>query len=782
MGLVSAYLVLYNLVQAIGWSFVLHSVVTNLGCCDTKGAERNVDLVPEWVPFGRNLVCVTGDMTPSFNLILIFQTAAILEIVHAALGFVGSKVAQVLPQVFSRVILTWGICFVYPEAVVNSRSYAHMLIAWGITEVIRYNWYWTKDVFGKAPFILTWCRYTFFTLLYPLGVFGEISCILILASQHAALVTSSTSPYFAHVSAFYSFLISALILAYVPLFPPLYFHMFSQRKKALSPARPREPVKEDGLQFPKNEQGARSTSQVNQTSFAMSVINVDANAAAAVLREKNWRFGYPKHVVKQVALSCQSEANCLQIARDGLAYMHKNFEFIRNGKTTSLEEAMASIKTSFAGQLTVKGSGPRPAAFSYTVPYRAKPYPSSDEPKNLEKDDLIAQLKKWAENGSIEPSCRDAIAEVVNHPEWLDDLKNKYFVLLGAGSAMGPFEVLMKLGANIIAVDLDRPGIWKRLLKIARESCGTITFPIKKPASEVNAENDDEIAAVAGCNLFTETPEICNWLKTVVPGKPLIIGGYAYLDGEMHVRVSLAMDAIKAGVIAARPKGSVSLGYLCSPTDVFVCDTEARNAMVANYKKGAGFVAKLMHAISPKKYNVKNAIDTVKVGDREFCIVDGIVVQQGPNYALAKRLQHWRAMLARAEGSPVSTNIAPSTATASVVHNKSFAFAYGGMRYFKPMEVSYQETSNAVMGALLIHDMSSPKSKALPANKLQNPVDLFKGGAFHGGVWRSGYKIGSIGETATLLFALAKYGGHLTLAVVAVAAAVWQLCCGCNKK
>ncbi len=34
-------------------------------------------------------------------------------------------------------------------------------------------------------------------------------------------------------------------------------------------------------------------------------------------------------------------------------------------------------------------------------------------------------------------------------------------------------------------------------------------------------------------------------------------------------------------------------------------------------------------------------------GKDEFYINDGIVVQQGPNYALAKRLQHWRAMLAR---------------------------------------------------------------------------------------------------------------------------------------
>jgi len=42
-------------------------------------------------------------------------------------------------------------------------------------------------------------------------------------------------------------------------------------------------------------------------------------------------------------------------------------------------------------------------------------------------------------------------------------------------------------------------------------------------------------------------------------------------------------------------------------------------------------------ALTKNKY-----IETVQ---DEFNIVDGIVVAQGPNYALAKRLQHWRAML-----------------------------------------------------------------------------------------------------------------------------------------
>ena len=45
------------------------------------------------------------------------------------------------------------------------------------------------------------------------------------------------------------------------------------------------------------------------------------------------------------------------------------------------------------------------------------------------------------------------------------------------------------------------------------------------------------------------------------------------------------------------------------------------------------------------------------------------------------------------DGCLVSTNIAPATATASVVSNKLFALAYKGQHHFKPLEVSQQETS-----------------------------------------------------------------------------------------
>ena len=69
--------------------------------------------------------------------------------------------------------------------------------------------------------------------------------------------------------------------------------------------------------------------------------------------------------------------------------------------------------------------------------------------------------------------------------------------------------------------------------------------------------SDAELAAAAGCNLFTQAPEIKNWLvatlAALAPVSAVVtMGAYAYLDGELHVRVSLAMDAIMAGVAAAR--------------------------------------------------------------------------------------------------------------------------------------------------------------------------------------------------------------------------------------
>lgn len=109
------------------------------------------------------------------------------------------------------------------------------------------------------------------------------------------------------------------------------------------------------------------------------------------------------------------------------------------------------------------------------------------------------------------------------------------------------------------------------------------------------------MAASAGCNLFTQTPEINNWLQTVQKGKPLIVGGYAYLDGALHVKVALAMDAIMAGICAARP--DTSLAFLCTPTDCHAITPEAHEAAKKNLRN-APWWQKIIAAWGGLKSNV----------------------------------------------------------------------------------------------------------------------------------------------------------------------------------
>ena len=123
---------------------------------------------------------------------------------------------------------------------------------------------------------------------------------------------------------------------------------------------------------------------------------------------------------------------------------------------------------------------------------------------------------------------------------------------------------------------------------------------------------------------------------------------------------------------------------------------------------------------------------------QNYGIADCLVVEQGPNYALAKRIQQWRATLARHQGQRVSINIAPSTTTHSVTKNPLLKAAFNGASLFD-VEAFKPETTNAIMAALWVHDLRSPKSVANPEVELAHPLELMMKGANHGGLWRVAY-------------------------------------------
>lgn len=739
MGPKEVYLIVYNLSCCAGWLIILLSaaqfLANGIRISGLKESLANVysnsDLAFQ----------VMTSNNPLGDLLFVTQSAALLEIVHAALGLVRSPVVVTAMQVMSRIVALVAVTY-SPEAQTQWGA-GVMIISWSCVEIFRYLFYAFALVSGdstkKTPFPLFWLRYSLFAVLYPTGITGEMTCFVSAAYDpkfHAFLYGSSGLAIW-----FY-----ARFLPFIYLFgsPFMILNMVGNRKSAFKKRFAKPPPPPRGIVFPvdskaKGGKNIRSSTPVNKEILASAVEAVNPAKAEEVRAAKGYRFTYVKHLTRLVEEQCKSEEACLRIAQAGLDKAYEIFEFVApDGSAVSLQEAM-NMKTTekfFTG--FVKGEGAKEDV-AMEIPYKGK---------ILKGESLKDQVKKWVDYGTIEQSAGEAIIGCVDNPNWCD-LSDKYFVLLGAGSAMGPLHVLLALGANVIAIDLDRPNIWKRLIGLAKKSSGTITFPLKEEQSGL--KTDDELYASAGCNLFTHTPMIRDWLMSLYPGKSFTVGSYAYLNGALHVQVSLAMDAIVRDL--SEKRAGTSLAYLCTPTDLHLVPKEAWDASVANYKEySKRILCAIVNVLSSGRLLKKNAKNPVLGEGESFYMINGVSVAQGPNYILAKRMQHWRAVIARSKGCIVSSNIAPATSTQSVTQNRTFAWAYEGMPYFEPYEIFAPETSNAVMSAILFSDLNNPKSSGNPKNSLSNPNQLFSYGSFHGGNWRCAYEVDSIGETSVLIY------------------------------
>lgn len=752
MGLKDLYLIAYNSACCVGWAMVWCMALYSLATASISSLQD--------VPTALSNVYFFDSLE---LMLIISQTAALLEVVHALVGLVRSPVTVTFLQVASRIVAL--VAVVYSPAAQSQWGAGLMILSWASVEVPRYAFYLaalvTGDSIKKTPYALFWLRYSLFAILYPTGIVGELTVFL-----HAADDPVFTDRWGGPWATWYY----ARLLPVVYFFgsPFMIYNMVLNRKKAFRKRFAKAPPPPRGLVWPITDPttGARSSTPTNQAILAAA-----SKDPSAVTQARGWRFHYVHYFRALVEYQCTSPAVCVASAHAGLAKAYELFQFVSpdGTSTASLATTMAEATTESFATGRVEGTAATPAATALQVPYQGQVLTGAA---------LKAQVQKWVEYGTIEPSAGHAICQCVDHPEWIQHkLKDRYFVLLGAGSAMGPFHVLMALGANVVAIDLDRPRIWERLIGIARASAGTLTFPLSK--AQADCGDDADLCASAGCNLFTHTPMIRNWLLQLYPGKPFTVGSYAYLDGALHVQVSLAMDAITRDLSEKRK--NTSLAYLCTPTDLHLIPKEAHDAQVAHYRDYCQrFVCRLLRWASPQTMLRPNPQDPIPGdGDGElYYLVNGMSVAQGPNYALAKRLQHWRAIIAHHEhGCVVSSNIAPSTSTVSVVHNRTFAWAYEGLPYFTPMEIFAPDTSNAVMTALLLYDIHDPQSVAAAGGKtLANPNQLFSSGAFHGGVWRCAFEMDSMGVPAVLLYfgrcAQPYVGAAVALVVAAVAYSV----------
>jgi very-long-chain (3R)-3-hydroxyacyl-CoA dehydratase len=162
------------------------------------------------------------------------QTIAILEIIHGLIGLVRSPVSATLPQIGSRLFVTWGILYSFPETRTHVLV-SSLVISWSLTEIIRYSFFGMKEALGFTPSWLLWLRYSTFLLLYPTGITSEVGLIYIaLPYIKASEKYCVRMPNKWNSSFDYYFASLAVLGIYVPGSPHMYTYMLGQRKKALS--------------------------------------------------------------------------------------------------------------------------------------------------------------------------------------------------------------------------------------------------------------------------------------------------------------------------------------------------------------------------------------------------------------------------------------------------------------------------------------------------------------------------------------------------------------------
>lgn len=214
MGLGTVYLLAYNGTLLVGWSLILVQLARHYAA----GGDA-----ASLYPVVRRLLVVS-------------QSAAVLEIVHALVGLVRSPVFTTTVQVFSRILVLWGGLELGSKSVTEDYFASQMIAAWAASEILRYSFYFL-GLLGKEsiPKLLTWARYSGFMVLYPLGITGEIVCLYnalpFIKANRPYTVTMPNAQNFAFD--YYGFVWFTLLGMYPYGSWVMYTYMLSQRRKVL---------------------------------------------------------------------------------------------------------------------------------------------------------------------------------------------------------------------------------------------------------------------------------------------------------------------------------------------------------------------------------------------------------------------------------------------------------------------------------------------------------------------------------------------------------------------
>ncbi|KAJ6593839.1 PTPLA-domain-containing protein [Mycena capillaripes] len=258
---VKYYLLAYNVLSTLGWAYILVLTLVHLFNLDGKSSKpapvittpstftRLMSSIPFFKSPTPGVTLTIESRLPAFlqpvyrrsmttyprigGTVAIVQTCAILEVAHTLLGWVRSPLQTTAMQVASRLWIVWGIVQQFDVAR-TSPLYTSAVLAWAITEVVRYSFY-ACSLLGYEPPLLLYLRYTMFYVLYPVGAGSE------------AFLSYATLPFPSGIPTLKSFAgwsapeyaRAGLFLVWWPSLYQLYTHMIVQRRRILGSPQPK---------------------------------------------------------------------------------------------------------------------------------------------------------------------------------------------------------------------------------------------------------------------------------------------------------------------------------------------------------------------------------------------------------------------------------------------------------------------------------------------------------------------------------------------------------------
>ena len=151
---------------------------------------------------------------------------------HSLFGIVKSSIFATSIQILGRIIIVVILQF-FPSAL--SKGYLLIYFAWALVEIIRYLYYifslLQKELSNfNIPYLLIWCRYSFFIVLYPIGVSGEMLTVWNAKKDFNKYIIYKGDKFSVTVANF----IYPIWILYIPALFYLYGYLFKQRNKVLN--------------------------------------------------------------------------------------------------------------------------------------------------------------------------------------------------------------------------------------------------------------------------------------------------------------------------------------------------------------------------------------------------------------------------------------------------------------------------------------------------------------------------------------------------------------------